>query len=132
MVGAPFLVLGTYRPGYRPGWLDKSYVTQVTLAPLPDAASLRIVQEVLPPAAQMAPLVPRLLTTAEGNPFFLEELARTVVEQGAEDAVSSVPETVQAVLLARLDQLTGHRQESPASCGRGWQRCRPAPLAVHH
>jgi class 3 adenylate cyclase/DNA-binding winged helix-turn-helix (wHTH) protein len=105
MVGAPLLVLGTYRPGYRPGWLDKSYVTQVTLAPLPDAASLRIVQEVLPPAAQTAPLVPRLLATAEGNPFFLEELARTVVEQGAESAVSSVPETIQAVLLARLDRL---------------------------
>jgi predicted ATPase len=105
MVGAPLLVLGTYRPGYRPSWLDKSYVTQVPLAPLPDAASLRIVQEVLPPAAQMAPLVPRLLATAEGNPFFLEELARTVVEQGAESAVSSVPETIQAVLLARLDRL---------------------------
>src|SRR5262252_5198960 len=105
MVGVPLLVLGTYRPGYRPGWLDKSYVTQATLAPLPDAASLRIVQEVLPPAAQTAPLVPRLLATAEGNPFFLEELARTVVEQGAEAAVSGVPETVQAVLLARLDRL---------------------------
>jgi class 3 adenylate cyclase/DNA-binding winged helix-turn-helix (wHTH) protein/predicted ATPase len=105
MVGAPLLVLGTYRPGYRPGWLDKSYVTQVTLAPLPDAASRRIVQEVLPPAAQTASLVPRLLAAAEGNPFFLEELARTVVEQGAEPAVSSVPATIQAVLLARLDRL---------------------------
>ena len=105
MVGAPLLVLGTYHPGYRPGWLDKSYVTQVPLAPLPDAASLRIVEEVLPPAAQTASLVPRLLATAEGNPFFLEELARTVVEQGAESAVSSVPETIQAVLLARLDRL---------------------------
>ncbi len=105
MVGAPLLVLGTYRPGYRPGWLDKSYVTQVTLASLPDTASLRIVQEVLPPAARTAPLVPRLLATAEGNPFFLEELARTVVEQGAESVVSSVPETIQAVLLARLDRL---------------------------
>jgi predicted ATPase len=105
MVGAPLLVLGTYRPGYRPGWLDKSYVTQVTLTPLPDTASLRIVQEVWPPAAQTAPLVPRLLATAEGNPFFLEERARTVVEQGAEAAVSSVPETIQAVLLARLDRL---------------------------
>jgi predicted ATPase/DNA-binding winged helix-turn-helix (wHTH) protein/class 3 adenylate cyclase len=105
MVGVPLLMLGTYRPGYRPGWLDKSYVTQVTLAPLPDAASLRIVEDVLPSAAQTVPLVSRLLATAEGNPFFLEELARAVVEQGAEAAVSSVPETIQAVLLARLDRL---------------------------
>ena len=69
MVGAPLLVLGTYRPGYRPGWLDKSYVTQDDLARLPDIASRLIVQEVLPPTAQMAPLVSRLLTTAEGNPL---------------------------------------------------------------
>jgi predicted ATPase len=103
--GAPLLVLGTYRPGYRPIWLDKSYVTQVPLTPLSDAASRRIVQAVLPPAVQTAPLVTRVLATAEGNPFFLEELARTVVEQGAEAAVSSVPETIQAVLLARLDRL---------------------------
>src|SRR5215813_4822939 len=105
MVGVPLLVLGTYRPGYRPGWLDKSYVTQVTLAPLSDAASRRIVQDVLPATAQIAPLVPHILATAEGNPFFLEELARTVVEQGAEAELCTIPETIQAVLLARLDRL---------------------------
>jgi predicted ATPase len=105
MVGTPLLVLGTYRPGYRPGWVDKSYVTQVTLEPLSDAASLQIVQGVLSPIAQTVPLVSRLLATAEGNPFFLEELAQMVVEQGVETVVSSVPETIQTVLLARLDRL---------------------------
>ena len=34
MAGAALLVLVTYRPGYRPAWIDKSYVTQVSLQPL--------------------------------------------------------------------------------------------------
>jgi predicted ATPase len=105
MAGAALLILVTYRPGYRPPWVDKSYATQMSLQPLTSQDSLRVVQAVLPPAAQAAPLVPQLLTKAEGNPFFLEELARTVVEQGADAPSSTVPDTVQAVLTARIDRL---------------------------
>src|SRR5215475_6808378 len=105
MAGAALLVLVTYRPGYRPPWVDKSYVTQVSLQPLTQSDSLRVVQAVLPGAAQTVPLVPQLLAKAEGNPFFLEELARTVAEQGADTSSSTVPNTVQAVLTARIDRL---------------------------
>jgi predicted ATPase len=105
MAGAPVLVLVTYRPGYRPAWIDRSYVTQVALQPLTSKESLQVVQAVLPTVAPSAPLVPQLLAKADGNPFFLEELARTVVEQGADAPSSTVPDTVQAVLLARIDRL---------------------------
>jgi predicted ATPase/class 3 adenylate cyclase len=105
MAGAALLVLVTYRPGYRPPWVDKSYVTQVSLQPLTQSDSLRVVQAVLPGAAQTVPLVPQLLAKAEGNPFFLEELARTVVEQGADASSPAVPDTVQAVLTGRIDRL---------------------------
>jgi DNA-binding winged helix-turn-helix (wHTH) protein/class 3 adenylate cyclase/tetratricopeptide (TPR) repeat protein len=105
MAGAALLVLVTYRPGYRPPWVGKSYVTQMALQPLTPPDSLRMVQAVLPAVAQTAPLVPQLLAQAEGNPFFLEELARTVVEQGANAASFTVPNTVQAVLMARIDRL---------------------------
>jgi predicted ATPase/class 3 adenylate cyclase len=107
MVGAPLLVLATYRPGYRPTWLDKSFATQMALPPLTETASRRVIQAVLPPAIQPSQLVPQLLATAEGNPFFLEELARTVVEQEATAASPTIPETIQGVLLARLDRLPG-------------------------
>lgn len=107
LMGTPLLVIGTYRPGYRPGWLDKSYVTQVALQSLSSQDSLQVVQAVLPSTAHTAALVPHLLAKAEGNPFFLEELARTVLEQDATAAVPTIPETVQAVLLARLDRLPG-------------------------
>src|SRR5262249_23696542 len=105
MAGAPLLVLVTYRPGYRPAWMDRSYVTQVALQPLTSQDSFRVVQAVLPTVAPSAPLVPHLLAKADGNPFFLEELARTVVEQGADASSPTVPDTVQAVLLARIDRL---------------------------
>src|SRR5215470_3489956 len=105
MAGAALLVLVTYRPGYRPPWVAKSYVTQVSLQPLTQSDSLRVVQAVLPAAVQAAPLVPQLLAKAERNPFFLEELARTVAEQGADTPAHTVPDTVQAVLLARIDRL---------------------------
>src|SRR5262249_52618848 len=67
--------------------------------------SLRVVHAVLPPAPQTVPLMPQLLAKAEGNPFFLEELARAVAEQGADAASLAVPNTVQAVLTARIDCL---------------------------
>ena len=105
MAGVSILVLVTYRPGYRPAWIDKSYATQVALQPLTSQDSLRVVQAVLPSVAFSAPLVPQLLAKADGNPFFLEELARTVVEQGAEATSPTVPDTVQAVLLGRIDRL---------------------------
>ena len=105
MAGAPILVLVTYRPGYRPAWIDKSYATQVALQPLTSQDSLRVVQAVLPIVALSTPLVPQLLAKADGNPFFLEELARTVVEQGADATSPTVPDTVQAVLLGRIDRL---------------------------
>jgi DNA-binding winged helix-turn-helix (wHTH) protein/class 3 adenylate cyclase/predicted ATPase len=105
IMGVPLLVLVTYRPGYRPAWIDKSYATQVALQPLTPRESLQVVQAVLPTAEPTTPLVPHLVATAEGNPFFLEELAQTVVEQGPEVSALAVPDTVQAVLLARIDRL---------------------------
>jgi class 3 adenylate cyclase/DNA-binding winged helix-turn-helix (wHTH) protein/predicted ATPase len=105
MAGAALLVLVTYRPGYRPTWVDKSYATQMSLQPLTSRDSLQVVQAVLPPGAHTVSLVPQLLAKAEGNPFFLEELARTVAEQGADASSSTVPDTVQAVLTARMDRL---------------------------
>jgi tetratricopeptide (TPR) repeat protein len=46
-----------------------------------------------------------ILAKGEGNPFFLEELARAAVERGADAATIVLPDTVQAVLLARIDRL---------------------------
>jgi class 3 adenylate cyclase/predicted ATPase len=105
MAGAAILLLTTYRPGYRPPWLDKSYATQLALPGLTPADSLAVVRSV----ARTAPLPERLtqeiVARAAGNPFFLEELTRSAVAEGGRAAALAIPDTVQAVLAARLDRL---------------------------
>ena len=101
----PFLLLVTYRPGYTPPWVGQSVATQVALAPLPSEASRVIVQAV----AQVMPLpewrIQEIVAKAAGNPFFLEELTQTALEQDGEHATLLIPETIQAVLAARIDRL---------------------------
>jgi predicted ATPase len=46
-----------------------------------------------------------ILAKAEGNPFFLEELTRTVLDVGESQAALIAPDTVQGVLMARIDRL---------------------------
>lgn len=105
IAGRPILLLGTFRPGYCPAWLGASYVTQLSLARLTPRESLRVLQAV-PQAAQLSEsLTQELLTKAAGNPFFLEELTRAVVEDGT-DHLPTIPDTIQAVLAARIDRLT--------------------------
>ena len=105
VAGLPILVLVTYRPGYRPAWIDKSYVTQIALQRLTPHDSRQVMQSVLQTTVIPESLVQQLLLKAEGNPFFLEELAWTAREHGDARAFSAVPNTIQAVLAARIDRL---------------------------
>jgi tetratricopeptide (TPR) repeat protein len=50
-------------------------------------------------------LVQTIIEKAEGNPFFLEELTRAVIEHGDLQAETTVPDTIQGVLSARIDRL---------------------------
>jgi class 3 adenylate cyclase/tetratricopeptide (TPR) repeat protein len=102
---AAILLLVTYRPGYRPPWVERSIVTQIALPRLLPHEGLAVVQSVLDTTPLPDRLVSELLAKAGGNPFFLEELAWSVVEHGAREAPLLVPDTIQAVLAARLDRL---------------------------
>ena len=105
LAGAALLILVTYRPGYQPLWLAQSYATQIALSPLRADDSRTVVQAVLQTAAVPETVVQEIVTKAAGNPFFLEELAWNVVEHEGQHAPLAVPETVEAVLAARLDRL---------------------------
>ncbi len=104
MAGAPILLLMTYRPGYRPPGAEKSYATQMALDPLSQEDSRTVVHAVLQTEQVPDPLTQLILARAEGNPFFLEELARVVGEHGRHPP-RAVPETLRDVLLARIDRL---------------------------
>src|SRR5262249_23022254 len=80
MAGARILLVAPYRPGYRPPWIDKSYATQVPLAPLAPADSRTLVRSVLAEGDVPDSLMDAVFARAEGNPLFLESSrARSVI-----------------------------------------------------
>ena len=109
--GTTILLLATYRPGCRPPWLDKSYATQLALPHLTPRESLMVVQAVAHTTPIPDHLTQGIISKAAGNPFFLEELTRSVQEEGRHHTALTIPDTIQAVLTARIDQLppTGKR-----------------------
>lgn len=105
VAGAPVLLLCTWRPGYRPPWTEHSYVTQLALRRLGPRDSLSVVRSVLGADRMPEALARVILQRGEGNPFFLEELARAALEYGEGAADTFVPDTIQGVLMARMDRL---------------------------
>jgi class 3 adenylate cyclase/tetratricopeptide (TPR) repeat protein len=114
---AQLLLLVSHRPEYQHGWGSKTYYTQIRLDPLPPDSAEWLLHALLGPPPDLGPLKQLLIERTEGNPFFLEECVRTLIEAGAlvgdrgeyrlARAVPAiqVPATVQAVLAARIDAL---------------------------
>ena len=98
-------------------------VSRLALEPLDFAAAAAIIEAGLSAGHVSDALVSRVFERTGGNPFFLEQVCRALVEQGAVsvrggDAVVeggpdtlSLPDTVQAVIRARLDNLEPHSRE---------------------
>jgi class 3 adenylate cyclase len=114
---AAVLLAVNYRPEYRHGWSGKTYYRQLRVDPLPPASADALLDALLGHDVSVGPLKARLIARTEGNPLFLEESVRTLVETGvlrgaasayvlAGDAASvQVPATVHAILAARIDRL---------------------------
>jgi class 3 adenylate cyclase/tetratricopeptide (TPR) repeat protein len=111
------LLLVNYRPEYQHGWGSKTYYTQLRLDPLPSASAEALLAALLGDDPSLVPLKQILIARTAGNPFFLEESVRTLVEAGALVGTPGayrlvqalptiqVPATVQVVLAARIDRL---------------------------
>ncbi|HEU5319678.1 MAG TPA: hypothetical protein VFX28_02670, partial [Methylomirabilota bacterium] len=119
VAGARILVVTTYRSGYRPPWIGRSYATQIALQPLAPEHSGDLLRAALGGAPAAEELVRLVLAKAEGNPFFIEEMARVLREQGS--AGVAVPDTVEEVLRERMDRLPARERallQSAAVIGR--------------
>jgi class 3 adenylate cyclase/tetratricopeptide (TPR) repeat protein len=121
---AAVLLVVTYRPGLAHPWNDRAYYSQIGLAPLSDRESARVVESVLG-VRSLPPEVQALVCAkAEGNPFYLEELTRSFVDTGIlrredggyalarEVTAQDVPDTVQGVIMARIDRLAEERKRT--------------------
>ncbi|HEX5800127.1 MAG TPA: adenylate/guanylate cyclase domain-containing protein [Gaiellaceae bacterium] len=106
--GAPILLLCLARPELferRPGWGGgKANATSLLLDGLGAEEATRLLAGLLGDTPVSLDAQRRVLGSAEGNPFFLEELVALVRESGSDTI--TIPPTVQALLAARLDQLT--------------------------
>lgn len=113
---ARVMIVTTHRPDHRPNWQSNAAFTQLRLRPLNGADSAEIVR------ARAGGAVPRdieerILRKADGNPFYLEELTRALVEDGSLVARDGrvvvtrrseeirIPDTIGEVLGARIDRL---------------------------
>jgi class 3 adenylate cyclase/tetratricopeptide (TPR) repeat protein len=115
---ARLLLLVNYRPEYRHDWGGKTYYRQLRLDPLGPESATALLETLLGADATLEPLKRLLLARTEGNPLFLEESVRSLVdngtlvgERGTYRLVKTletvhVPATVQAILAARIDRLT--------------------------
>jgi class 3 adenylate cyclase/tetratricopeptide (TPR) repeat protein len=112
------LLLVNYRPEYQHRWGSKTYYLQLRLDPLPAESAEELLRVVLGDDHELGPLKRLLIERTEGNPFFLEECIRTLVETkvlvgqrgacrlGRALSAIQVPVTVQAILAARIDRLS--------------------------
>jgi ABC-type oligopeptide transport system substrate-binding subunit/class 3 adenylate cyclase/tetratricopeptide (TPR) repeat protein len=128
LINQPVMIVSAARPALferRPHWGEgQAFHTPLPLRPLSKRNTRRLLDEIL----QMMDTVPALLrdmvvTNAEGNPFFVEELIKMLIEDGlivkAEDAWQldlsrlaqiQVPSTLTGVVQARLDRLPLHER----------------------
>ncbi len=114
---ARILLLVDYRPEYQHTWSNRTYYSQLRLASLSPANADELLQVLLGTDPDLQPLKHELIVRTEGNPFFLEESVRGLVETGALAGergayrltraveATQVPTTVQAILAARIDRL---------------------------
>src|SRR6267378_487854 len=102
---AGLLMLATYRPGYRPPWIDKSYAGQIPLQPLSHGDSIHVIRSVLRTERLIALLTEEIAAKGEGNPFFLEQLTLHAGEAVGVRSDLMVPNTIHDVVMARIDRL---------------------------
>jgi class 3 adenylate cyclase/tetratricopeptide (TPR) repeat protein len=114
---ARILLLVNYRPEYQHAWGGKTYYLQLRIDPLRPESADALLTALLGEDQPLAPLKRLLIERTQGNPFFLEESVRALVEtqvlvgeRGAYRVTKApdawqIPATAQAILAARIDRL---------------------------
>ncbi len=103
LAGMPVLLLATHRPSYHPPWQSRSTASRIALPGLAPSDSRALVLSVPRTPQLSGAALDSLVARAQGNPFFLEELAVSLASESADAGL--VPDSVQAVIAARIDRL---------------------------
>ena len=114
---ARLLLLVNFRPEYESRWTTKTFYSQGRIDPLPAATADELLDALLGAHPELDPIKRELIRATDGNPLFLEESVRKVIEDGLVTGSAGqwrpsghlpagfVPRTIQALLAARIDRL---------------------------
>ncbi len=117
VVGTKTLVVLNYRPSYRAPWIELPHFQQMELAELSSTDIDALVHDLISHRRELNEISRLVARRSGGNPFFAEELVRSLAESGAlsgesgmadggaESVERALPATVQAVIGARIDRL---------------------------
>jgi adenylate cyclase len=117
VAGTRTMLVLNYRPGYAATWMRWPYFQELSLAELSAAATSELVEELIGGRPELHDIRERVVERSGGNPFFAEELVRSLTESGAvfgeignyslgpRFGGEILPPTVQAVIGARVDRL---------------------------
>ncbi len=115
--GTAILLLLIYRPEYRHDWVNRPCFREITLAQLPRETGTEVIGSILGNASTDPALMHFVLQRTDGNPLFMEELTRTLLENGSIRMESGsyrldrsadsakIPETIHGIIAARMDSL---------------------------
>ncbi len=115
--GTAILLLLIYRPEYRHDWANRPDFHEITLAQLPQETGTEVIGSILGSADVASGLIRFVLQRTDGNPLFMEELTRTLLENGSIRMESGrygldktadttkVPENIHGIIAARMDSL---------------------------
>jgi class 3 adenylate cyclase/predicted ATPase len=113
----PVLLAITFRPEFQPPWGGRAHVTSLALNRLGERDGEVLVQKLAGNAALTPDIVAEIVERTDGVPLFVEELTKAVLESAEQGdrvaavmattspAALSVPATLHASLMARLDRL---------------------------
>jgi class 3 adenylate cyclase/tetratricopeptide (TPR) repeat protein len=125
------LVIITFRPEFTPPWVGRPHVTLLSLSRLPPRQRAEMIAQITGAKALPREIVDQIVDRTDGVPLFIEELTKSVVESGmvaeagdhyamAQPAVPlTIPTTLQASLLARLDRLAPTREVAQIGAALG-------------
>lgn len=111
---AKLLVVMTFRPDFAPPWPVVDNVVELNLARLSDSEAEHLIGGITVEMHLPAAVIRRIVSRADGNPLFAEEMTKAVLEAArleSEQELSSslaetlIPATLQDSLIARLDRL---------------------------
>jgi tetratricopeptide (TPR) repeat protein len=120
---ASVLLLVNYRPEYENRWTGRGNFSQLRIDSLAAASADELLDTLLGSDAELFPIKKRLIEVTEGNPLFLEECVRSLIESGMLDQAFGrprpagslpadfIPGTIGALLAARIDRLRPELKE---------------------